>query len=131
MQAELTNAIVSALGTVLVALIYYLSQRVANYLKEKGITEKLSNKQYLVDIAVNAVEQIYINENGSEKFQAAKDEAIKLFNENGIPINQEELDVLVEASVKAMNDGFNSVREKESEQSIPKTINGFSKGEDK
>lgn len=112
MQTELMNAIVSALGTVLVALIGYLAQRIANYLKEKGITEKLSNKQYLVDIAVNAIEQIYINEDGPEKFQAAKDEAVRLFHENGIPINHEELDVLIEASVKAMNGGFNSVKGK-------------------
>lgn len=115
MQAELTNAIVSALGTVLVALIGYLAQKVAQFLKEKGITEKLANKQYLVDIAVNGIEQIFVHENGAEKFAKAKSEAIKLFNENGIAINHEELDVLIEASVKAMNDGFNSVKEKEIE----------------
>lgn len=113
MQAELTNAIVSALGTILVALIGYVAQKVASFLKEKGVTEKLSNKKYLVDIAVNAVEQIFINEDGAEKFAKAKDEAVKLFNENGVPINHEELDVLIEASVKAMNDGFNSVKEKD------------------
>lgn len=113
MQAEITNAILSALGTILVALIGYLAQKVAAYLQEKGITEKLSNKQYLVDIAVNAIEQVYINEDGAEKFRQAKDEAIKLFNENNIPINQEELDVLIEASVKAMNDAFNSVKVKD------------------
>lgn len=124
MQAELTNAFISALGTILVALIGYVAQKVASYLKEKGVTEKLSNKQYLVDIAVNAVEQIFINENGAEKFAKAKDEAVKLFNENGVPINHEELDVLIEASVKAMNDGFNSVKEKDE---IPSHIEGVDK----
>lgn len=127
MQTELMNAIVSALGTILVALIGYIAQKIASYLKEKGITEKLSNKQYLVDVAVNAIEQIYINEDGPEKFQAAKDEAVRLFNENGIPINHEELDVLIEASVKAMNDGFNGVREKDELREITHEV----KGEDK
>lgn len=124
MQAELTNAIVGALGTVLVALVGYLAQKIAGFLQEKGITEKLANKQYLVDIAVNAIEQIYINEDGVEKFQQAKNEAVKLFSENDIPINHEELDVLIEASVKSMNDVFNSVKEKDE---IPSHIEGVDK----
>lgn len=113
MQAEITNAVVSALGTILVALIGYVSQRVASYLKEKGITEKLANKQYLIDVAVNAVEQIYRQENGERKFELAKNEAIKLLGDNGITISNEELESFIEASVKAMNDGFNSVKEDE------------------
>jgi LL-H family phage holin len=124
MQAEITNAILSALGTILVALIGYVARKVAEYLKEKGITEKLSTKQYLADIAVNAVEQIYINEDGPEKFAKAKSEAVKLFNENGISINLEELDVLIEASVKAMNDGFNSVKEKDEMIEITHEVKG-------
>lgn len=113
MQAEITNAVVSALGTILVALIGYVSQRVASYLKEKAITEKLANKQYLIDVAVNAVEQIYRQENGERKFELAKNEAIKLLGDNGITISNEELESFIEASVKAMNDGFNSVKEDE------------------
>ena len=113
MGAEITNAIVSALGTVLVALVGYVAQRLASYLKTKGITEKLANKQYLVDIAVNAVEQIYYHENGGRKFDLAKEEAMKLLNQNGVTITDEELESFIEASVKAMNDGFNSVKEKE------------------
>ncbi len=124
MQAELMNAFVSALGTILVALLGYIAKKVAVYLQGKGITEKLENKQYLVDIAVNAIEQIYINEDGVEKFQQAKNEAVKLFNENDIPISNEELDVLIEASVKAMNDGLNSVKEKDE---IPSHIEGVDK----
>lgn len=109
MQAELTNAIISALGTILVALVGYLAQRLASYLKEKGITEKLANKQYLVDIAVKAVEQIYIHEDGARKFELAKQEALKLLADNGLSIEGHELDAFVEASVKAMNDGFKGV----------------------
>ena len=110
MQAELTNAIISALGTILVALVGYLAQRVASYLQEKGISEKLANKQYLVDIAVHAVEQIYANENGEQKFILAKQEALKLLNDNGLKVEEHELQAFIEASVKAMNDGFNSVK---------------------
>lgn len=113
MQTEITNAIVSALGTILVALIGFLAQKVASYLKEKGITEKLSNKRYLVDIAVSAVEQIYFYEDGPRKFNLAKEEALKLLNDNGLSVEGHELEAFIEASVKAMNDGFNSVKEKD------------------
>lgn len=111
MQAEITNAVISALGTILVAFIGFVTQKVVSYLKAKGITQKLENKQYLVDIAVNAVEQIYKFENGGQKFDRAKKEALELLDKNGITITSEELENFIEASVKAMNDGFNSVRE--------------------
>lgn len=113
MQAELMNAIISALGTILVALIGFVAQKVAQYLKEKGITEQLEKKEYLVSWAVQGIEQIYQNESGPEKFEKAKSEVVKLFKENGVQINSDELDILIEAMVKSMNDGFNSVKEKD------------------
>lgn len=113
METEIMNAFVSALGTVLVALLGYVAQRIASYLKAKGITEKLAGKQYLVDIAVNAVEQIYQYEDGPRKYNLAKDEAVKLLNDNGLAITDEELESFIEASVKSMNDGFNSVKGKD------------------
>lgn len=124
MQAELTNAIISALGTILVALIGFIAQKVASYLQEKGITEKLSNKQYLVDIAVNAIEQIYFYEDGPRKFELAKKEALKLLNDNGLTVEEHEIEAFIEASVKAMNDGFNSVNEKDR---IPSHTKGVEK----
>lgn len=111
MQTEIMNAIVSALGTILVALIGYVAQKVAAYLKEKGVTEQISKKKYLIDIAVNAVEQIWQNENGAVKLQKAKNEAVRLLEENGITVSEAELDAFIEASVKAMNDAFNSTKE--------------------
>ena len=104
------NAIISALGTVLVALVGYLAQKVAVYLKERGISEKLANKQYLVDIAVKSIEQIYVNEQGEAKFNLAKQEALKLLNDNGFEVDDHELQAFIEASVKAMNEGFYSVK---------------------
>lgn len=110
MQAEVTNAIVTALGTILVAVIGYVAQKVAAYLKEKGISEKLSSAQYLVDIAVNAIEQIYQNEDGQTKLIRAKEQALKLLNDNGLTVTDDELTTFIEASVKAMNDAFNSTK---------------------
>ena len=131
MQTELMNAIVSALGTILVALIGYLAQKIANYLKEKGITEKLSNKQYLVRWVVEGIEQVYQNEDGPEKFKMAKQEAIKLLNSNGLEVTETELELLIEAMVKSMNDGFSSVTlETYEDEALSKMIDDFSKDDD-
>lgn len=107
---QVQGAILSALGTILVALIGVTTKKVVVFLNEKGITEKLNKKQYLVDIAVNAAEQIYQNEDGAVKLANARKEAIKLLNDNGLKITEAELQNLIEASVKAMNDSINSTK---------------------
>lgn len=106
MQNIITEAILTGLATILVAFIGYLSQKVAVYLKEKGIAEQLESKGYLVDIAVQAVEQIYENRDGATKFEFAKQEAIKLLKNNGLEVSSVELDNFIESSVKAMKEGF-------------------------
>ncbi|MGE7365697.1 phage holin, LLH family [Desemzia incerta] len=107
---QVQAALFSALATIFVTLIAVITKKVVAFLDEKGITEKLSKKQYLVDIAVNAVEQIYQNENGAVKLANARKEAIKLLNDNGLDITESELQNLIEAAVKAMNDSINSTK---------------------
>lgn len=107
---QIQTAILTALGTILVTLIGIATNKVVSYLNSKGITDKLNRKQYLVDIAVNAAEQIWQNEDGATKLANARNEAIKLLKENGINITSTELQNLIEASVKAMNDAINSTK---------------------
>ena len=111
MQEQIMQAVLSALGTILVALIGVMTTKVVGWLNEKGITEKLQKKQYLVDIAVNAVEQIYQEEDGATKLVKAREQALKLMNDNGLDITEDELSAFVEAAVKAMNDAYNSTKE--------------------
>lgn len=101
---QIQTAILGALATILVSLIGVITKKVVAFLDEKGISEKLNRKQYLVDIAVNAAEQIWQNEDGATKLAYARKQAIKLLNENKINITESELQNLMEASVKAMND---------------------------
>lgn len=107
---QIQTALLGALGTILVSLIGLVAKKVSKFLDEKGITEKLNRKQYLVDIAVNAVEQIYQNEDGATKLANTRKQALELLNDNGIDITATELNNLIEASVKAMNDAFNSTK---------------------
>lgn len=97
------EAVTSALLTVVVALVGYVANKVTNWLKEKGITEKLTKKRYLVEIAVDAVEQIYKNEDGPVKKDKAKQMALELLNDSGLVITSSELDSFLEASVHEIN----------------------------
>ncbi len=107
---QIQTALLGALGTVLVTLIGIVANKVVAFLNDKGITEKLNRKQYLVDIAVNAAEQIWQNEDGAIKLANARKQALELLNVNGIDIKGTELNNLIESSVKAMNDAFNSTK---------------------
>ena len=106
MEAQILTALVTAAGTIIISLITYLSRKIAAYLDERGIRETLRSKQYLVDIAVQAIEQVYQNEDGEKKFQRAKVEALKLMERNKINVNEDELNSFIEASVRAMNEGL-------------------------
>lgn len=109
MQQEIMNAILSALGTILVALSGYIAQKIAVYLKQKGIQESLSNKEYLVRWAVMGIEQVYKHEDGAKKFSYAKKEAIDLFRKNGLEVDSEELDLLIESVVNSVTDAVKEV----------------------
>lgn len=109
MQQEIMNAILSALGTILVALSGYIAQKIAVYLKQKGIQESLANKEYLVRWAVMGIEQVYENEDGEKKFAFAKKEAIDLFRKNGLEVDSDELDLLIESVVNSVTDAVKEV----------------------
>jgi len=108
MMEQIQTAILGALCTVLVTLIGIATNKVVAFLNDKGITEKLNRKQYIVEIAVNAAEQIWQNEDGATKLTNTRKQALELMNDNGIDSTGTELNNLIEASVKAMNDEFNS-----------------------
>ena len=110
-EAQILTALVTAAGTVIISLIGFLSNKLAAYLDEKGIRETLGSKRYLVDIAVQAIEQVYQHEDGDKKLQRAKVEALKLMERNNININEDELNSFIEASVRAMNEGLGNSKD--------------------
>lgn len=101
-QAELINLVI----VVITALAGWVTQKVTAYFKEKGLITKLETNKELVRIVVNAVEQTYKHLNGDEKFKVAKIELMKLMNEKKIKISEQEIDTLIESTVKEMNDAI-------------------------
>lgn len=76
----------------------------------KNIAKKWANnneKRKIVKDVVKAVEQMYKNIHGSEKFDKAMATASEILTQKGIIVTELELMTLIEAAVCEFNDAFN------------------------
>ena len=80
-------------------------------LYEKYVNDK--TKQSVVRTCVKAVEQLYHDLGGPEKLEKAKESAVDMLNEKGIPITDLELSILIESAVSEFNYGFSQTVEVE------------------
>lgn len=106
----LQEALFNLFLAVVTGLLSVITSKVTLYFKEKGLLDQLKAKQKSVDIAVNAVEQIYYEEEGPERYKQARTRAIDLLNKQGITITEQELDTLIEAAVAGMKQGYDLER---------------------
>jgi LL-H family phage holin len=94
----------------LTGLVGYIGRHLAEYFKKKGIVAQIESHKELAKIAVAGVEQAYAHLHGKEKLNMAKIELIKLANSKGLKVNEKDLDIVVEAVVKEMNDIKNEIK---------------------
>lgn len=99
----INEVLLVGLQSVLIAAIGYLTRRVVKWLNEKGVTETLRKKKYLVDIAVHAAEQLYKHADGAKKLNQARTSALNLLQSNGLDITSDELEAFIEDAVQEMN----------------------------
>lgn len=99
-QVELINLVILVLTT----LVGYATKQVSSYLKKRGALAELENNKVLVDIAVNAVEQMFKEADGITKFETAKAELVKMLNDKKIKVSEEQLNLMIEQAVKAMKE---------------------------
>jgi|GEM_PF-507712 len=88
------------LSTVLTAVIAYIG------VKLKGILEKSENEKEKKDAAktcVQAVEQLYKDLHGEEKYNKCVESLTEMLNEKGITVTELELKMLIESAVKELN----------------------------
>lgn len=107
---NIQEAVMQLMLAVITGLIGLVTAKITKYFKEKGILAKFEAKKTSVDIAVNAVEQIYYNEDGVVRYQNAKQRATDILNDQGIKITDDELNTLIEASVMAMKNSYEQER---------------------
>ncbi len=63
-------------------------------------------KKSVIKSCVSAVEQIYKDLHGEDKFQKALEKASALLSEKNISVSNEEMKVLIESAVSEFNDAF-------------------------
>lgn len=107
---ELFNEFVSVYGTtilysVLTAIAGYLGIVVKN-LYQKYVNDK--TKKDVVKTCVSAVEQLYKDLHGEEKYGKAVEAAADMLAEKGITITELEIRMLIEAAVSEFNNAFTS-----------------------
>ena len=100
---QIIEILVSALAQILVIVIGAVAglagMKVKNFYNQKEIKETIENNKVIIGIAVDFAEQTYKTLEGSERFEKAKDKAIAMMNERGIPVKEEEIDAMIEQAV--------------------------------
>jgi hypothetical protein len=81
--------------------------------KLKQIEAELTAKQEIVDTVVLFVQQVYAAYDGEEKYKMALVRATDLMNKKGLKTTPEELESLIESSVKLMKKAFGDAWKKE------------------
>ena len=100
---QIIEIFVGALAQILVIVIGAVAglvgMKVKNFYNQKEIKEAIENNKVIIGIAVDFAEQTYKALDGSERFEKAKDKAIAMMNERGIPVKEEEIDAMIEQAV--------------------------------
>ena len=91
------------LGTILTALVGYLGVVIKN-LCQKYLNDK--TKQDVAKTCVKAVEQIYKDLHGEEKFNKALECISDMLAEKGIAVSDIEMKMLIESAVAEFNEVF-------------------------
>lgn len=91
------------LGTILTALAGYLGVVIKN-LCQKYLNDK--TKQDVAKTCVKAVEQIYKDLHGEEKFNKALECISDMLAEKGIAVSETEMKMLIESAVAEFNEVF-------------------------
>ena len=110
---EIVLGLIGIAGTVLTVFVI-------PYFKSKTTTEQREDIVFWVKIAVQAAEQVF----NVPKMGAAKKQFVINFLKNqGISLTEEQLQVLIEASVKQLNLAADAFKETEEEKDQTETVN--------
>lgn len=104
-QAE----IISLFIAIIITFCGIVTKKIVGYLNDKGILVQVENNKALVKIVVKAIEQTYAHLEGKEKLEIAKLELVKLLNDKNIKISEKEIDLLIESSIKEINNSTKEV----------------------
>ena len=90
------------LGTIITSVLVWVLKFAANWLKENGYIKKLEKYEGVAKMAVKAAEQMFLAEEGPQKFEYAKKEMLKHVNTLGLDLTEEQFEGLIENAVKEL-----------------------------
>lgn len=90
------------LGTIITTVLVWVLKFAANWLKENGYIKKLEKYEGVAKMAVKAAEQMYLAEEGPQKFEYAKQEMLKHVKNLGLDLTEEQFEGLIENAVKEL-----------------------------
>lgn len=88
------------LSTILTAIIGFLGMKIKAFLDERSENEFIEKA---VEKTVKAVEQMYKNLSGSEKYEKAVEDISEMLSIKGIAITELEIRILIESAVAEFN----------------------------
>lgn len=92
----INNYALEIISTILTAIFGFLGVKIKRYLDEK---ENARIVQHVVKTAVLAVEQMYKDVSGEEKFELAMKNIAEMLEQKGIVVTELELKLLIERCV--------------------------------
>lgn len=108
----LNDLVFNVLMAVIVAVCGVICRELLPLIKEKKneAIKKIEQTKWswaveIIDAVVRSVEQTVIHEHGDEKKAIAHQLILKAMKEAGIYLSDQQIDMLIEAAVNAMNDG--------------------------
>ncbi len=110
---DLLTQIFMLLGILLASFVVALLKKQLGVEKLKRIEAEFTAKQEIVDTIVLFVQQVYSAYGGEDKYKMALVKATDMMNKKGLKITPEELEILIESSVKLMKKEFGNAWKKE------------------
>ena len=96
MSGILGTLLISVFGTIISIISYYTKKLINRYLDD-------GTKRKIAGTVVSAVEQLYSDLNGPEKYNKAVHEITELLDQRGITIGELEIKMLIEAAVNDLH----------------------------
>ncbi len=91
---QIAPIVLTAIGTFLVGI---LKKKYSEYINT-------DTKKEIAMLTVRYVEQVFTTLHGGEKLDKAKSAFVKMLNEKGIKVSEDEINMLLEAAVNQMNE---------------------------
>lgn len=116
-QDILMPGVLSILGTIITVAVSIVSYKITKwgneYINNQNTKLTIEQKQAVVNSTVAYVEQVFKDVDGATKLEEAKNNILALLQKEGIDIDDDEMNILIEAAVQGLKQGQNKAEEEE------------------